>query len=358
MLLAATLGALLVQAVRPGDLDDPARAALTAGAAERFEASSAASRIAEVQAQSGDNDPLPQAFMQIVRDMIPTNIFKAMTEGGTLGIIVFAILLGLALAAGGETTAPAVRFFDAMFDGLMRLVQWVIWLTPLGVFFLMTWTVGSIGLDNLLGPISRYMLVVFAGLFIHGALVLPFILFIFLRRNPYRFMWQMRRPLLTAFGTSSSYATLPVTIEAAETEGGCSKRAARFVLPLGATVNMDGTALYQSVAVIFLFQLYGIELEFAQLVVVIITATLVAVGAAGIPSAGLVLMFIVVNAVNTSLPGEEHDLPLQAIGVIIGVDRILDMCRTTVNVWGDCVGAKLISAIAPDLPEEKEKALA
>ena len=174
-------------------------------------------------------------------------------------------------------------------------------------------------------------------------------MFIFSRANPYRFMWQMRKALMTAFGTDSSSATLPVTIETAIDEGRVSRKSANFVLPLGATINMDGTALYEAVAVVFMFQLWGIPLEFGDLVIVVITATLAAVGAAGIPSAGLVTMVIVVTAVNTSLAGRGlNPLPLEAIGVIIGVDRILDMCRTTVNVWGDAVGAKIISRITPE----------
>ena len=160
---------------------------------------------------------------------------------------------------------------------------------------------------------------------------------------------QMKRALMTAIGTDSSSATLPVTIDAAENEGECSKRAANFVLPLGATVNMDGTALYEAVAVVFLFQLFGIDLDISQLAVVVITATLAAIGAAGIPSAGLVTMVIVITAVNMNLTGSaDGPLPIAAIGIIIGVDRILDMCRTAVNVWGDAVGAKIITRIAPD----------
>jgi Na+/H+-dicarboxylate symporter len=157
----------------------------------------------------------------------------------------------------------------------------------------------------------------------------------------------MKPALLTAFGTDSSSATLPVTIETAIDEAECSENASNFVLPLGSTINMDGTALYEAVAVVFLFQLYGIDLEFSQLVLVVITATLAAVGAAGIPSAGLVTMVIVIAAVNGSL-GEGVQLPIAAIGVILGVDRILDMCRTTVNVWGDAVGARIMTRIAPD----------
>ncbi len=354
MLIAVSIGATLVSTLKPGDLSEEARTSLTAGAAQQYE-SKVQAKVQ--QAEEGGATSVGQAFLEILKQMIPTNVIDEMARGKTLGIIVFALLLGLALAAGGETTAPAVRVFEALFDAIMRLVLWVIWLTPVGVFFLVAWTVGDIGFENLIGPIAKYIAVVLSGLFLHGVIVLPLILFILARTNPFRYMWQMRRALMTAFGTDSSSATLPVTIESAETEGGCSKRSANFVLPLGATINMDGTALYEAVAVVFLFQLYGIELEFTQLLVVVMTATLAAVGAAGIPSAGIIMMVIVINAVNTSLGGDKT-LPLEAIGVIIGVDRIVDMCRTTVNVWGDAVGAKLITKIAPDIVEQREKTLA
>jgi Na+/H+-dicarboxylate symporter len=242
-----------------------------------------------------------------------------------------------------------------MFETMMMLVRWIIWLTPIGVFFLVAWTVGKIGVEQLVGPLAKYVATVLSGLAIHGLITLPVIALVFARANPFRFMWQMRRALMTAFGTDSSSATLPVTIEAAEDEGGCSKRSANFVLPLGATVNMDGTALYEAVAVVFLFQLYGIDLSMTELLIVVITATLAAVGAAGIPSAGLITMVIVIDAVNKSL-GATATLPVAAIGVIIGIDRIVDMCRTTVNVWGDAVGAKIITRIAPDVVESEATA--
>jgi Na+/H+-dicarboxylate symporter len=222
---------------------------------------------------------------------------------------------------------------------------------------LVAWTVGKIGLAALLGPLAKYIFTVLIGLAIHGFVVLPLILWLFARTHPFRYLWQMRRPMFTAFGTDSSSATLPVTIDSAINEGGCSRRSANFVLPLGATVNMDGTALYEAVAVVFLFQLYGIDLSMTELAVVVATATLAAIGAAGIPSAGVVTMVIVITAVNASLGGENR-LPLEAIGIILGVDRIVDMCRTMVNVWGDAVGAKIITRIAPDTDEEFEAAAA
>ncbi len=359
MLLAVVLGTAMVSSFEPGAGLDPAHAqALRADGQSQFEAMDEAQRAAmEAANESG----LTGAWLNIVRQVVPDNVVADMAANPprALGIIVFALLLGLALAAGGEKTRPAVQFFDAIFQALMRLVRWIIWLTPIGVFCLVAHSVGSVGLEKLIGPISKYLVVVLLGLAIHMLIVLPIVLLVLARSNPYKFLWQMRRALLTAFGTSSSSATLPVTIETAVTEGGCSKRATNFVVPLGATVNMDGTALYEAVAVVFLFQLYGIDLSFGELLIVVITATLAAIGAAGIPSAGLVTMVIVVTAVNTSLRGRGvEELPMSAIGVVIAVDRIVDMCRTMVNVWGDAVGAKIITRIAPDTEEEREKALA
>ena len=346
MLIAVTIGTALVSTIQPGTgmgvRGDQVRA--------DGEAAFAADESLRSKIEEAEQTTLGDAWVNILRQLVPQNIVQEMGETRPLGVIVFALLIGLALAAGGEVTKPAVIVFDALFDALMRLVQWIIWLTPVGVMLLAAWTVGKIGLADLVGPLGKYMLTVLIGLAIHGFIILPLVMTIFTRRNPYRFAWQMRRALMTAFGTDSSAATLPVTIDCAETEGGCSKRSANFVLPLGATVNMDGTALYEAVAVVFLFQLYGYDLSFGELLVVVITATLAAVGAAAIPSAGLFTMVIVIGAVNVSLSGRgvQEALPLAAIGVIIGVDRILDMCRTTVNVWGDAVGAKIITRIAPD----------
>ncbi len=356
MLISVTIGVSLVSYFSPGSLPPDQQAALTGTAEQRFDESGVRDTI--TTAESDQRTTLTRAFLEVVKQLIPANIVEEMSGNRTLGVIIFSLLLGLALAAGGEKTAPAVAVFEALFDALLRLVLWIIWVTPAGVFFLVAWTVGNIGFASLIGPISMYVLVVLIGLALHAFIVLPLVLMIAGRANPFKYMWQMRRALMTAFGTDSSAAALPVTIQCAETEGGCSKRSANFVLPLGATVNMDGTALYEAVAVIFLFQLYGIDLGFGQLLTVAITATLAAIGAAGIPSAGIIMMVIVIGAVNTSLAGTGKQLPLEAIGVIIGVDRIVDMCRTTVNVWGDAVGAKIISRIAPDTEDEREKALA
>lgn len=344
MLIAVVIGTTLVTMFQPGHLDAESAQVLQQEGLELFNASESK----KIQIEGMQSETLGSTWLNILRQCIPTNIIAEMANGRPLGLIVFAIGFGLALAAGGQRTEAARRFFNAAFEGMMILVQWVIWLTPIGVFFLMAWTVGTIGLETILGPLGSYMGVVLLGLAIHGLIILPLVLWLLTRCRPYQFMWQMRKALLTAFGTDSSSATLPVTMDSAENEGGCSKRSSNFVLPLGATINMDGTALYEAVAVVFLFQLFGIELAFSELVVVVITATLAAVGAAGIPSAGLVTMVIVIAAVNSSLAGTSQQLPLAAIGVILGVDRILDMCRTTVNVWGDATAAKVMTLVAPD----------
>jgi len=346
MLAAVILGAVLVTAISPGvGLSPDAVASLQDDGAAAYETNSGLRNAMGTANEKG----LAGAWMNILEQIIPTNFFAELAGGRTLGVIVFALLLGLALAASGTAGAPAIAVFQSLFDGVMRLVLWILWLTPIGVFMLVTGTVAKIGLGSIAGPLGAYMLTVLAGLALHAFVTLPLVLMIFTRTNPYAFFFKMRKALLTAFGTDSSSATLPVTIETAIDEGGCSKRSSNFVLPLGATVNMDGTALYEAVAVVFMFQLWGIELGVGELVIVVVTATLAAVGAAGIPSAGLVTMVIVVTAVNTSLAGRGiQPLPLEAIGVIIGVDRILDMCRTTVNVWGDAVGARIITRLAPD----------
>ncbi|MBT5137056.1 MAG: dicarboxylate/amino acid:cation symporter [Phycisphaerae bacterium] len=336
MFTAVTLGACLVTWIAPGVLPSDVQLTL-------IETSQATAAIEHAPRA------LSSAWLNILYQIVPVNIFKDMVNGQPLGIIAFAIAFGLAITAGGDKTKAARDICNACFEGLMILVRWVIWLTPIGVFFLVAWTVGKIGFASIKGPLGWYMATVLIGLAVHGFVILPLVLYVFSGKNPYQFMWQMKRALMTAIGTDSSSATLPVTIDAAENEGECSKRAANFVLPLGATVNMDGTALYEAVAVVFLFQLFGIDLDISQLAVVVITATLAAIGAAGIPSAGLVTMVIVITAVNMNLTGSaDGPLPIAAIGIIIGVDRILDMCRTAVNVWGDAVGAKIITRIAPD----------
>ena len=215
MLLAVSLGTTLVSVGRPGDLPAEVSERLTSDAGSSYQGSGGVQGKID-KARSSKQDRLGGAWLNILRQLVPRNVISDMANGRTLGVIVFAILLGLALAAGDTATRPAVELFHALFKALMTMVLWIIWLCPLGVFFLVAWTVGKIGLGALLGPLSSYMLLVVLGLAVHGVLVLPAILYLFTRKNPYRFMWQMRKALMTAFGTDSSAATLPVTIESAE----------------------------------------------------------------------------------------------------------------------------------------------
>jgi Na+/H+-dicarboxylate symporter len=342
MLAAAAIGAVLVTWVGPGlGLAPDVVESLKASGAERF---GAAPKLAA--AATAGEQGLGTAWLQIARQMIPSNPFAAMAEGQPLGMIVFAIVLGTALALSGDVARPAIRAIEGLNEALLRAVGWMLWVIPVGALLLVASSVGRIGLAELLGPLGLYMAVVIGGLALHGFVVLPLFQLALGGGNPWKFMWAMREALATAFATSSSSATLPVTIRVCETAGGCSRKATRFCAPLGATLNMDGTALYEAVAVVFLFQLYGVHLSTGELAVVVVTATLAAVGAAGIPSAGLVTMVIVITAVNSSLGAER--LPVGAMGIIIGVDRLLDMCRTTVNVWGDMGAARVMTRIARD----------
>ncbi len=300
---------------------------------------------------------LGSAWVGLLRQMIPDNFLGAAVDAAALSVITATILLGVALVANGEKSRPVIEVVESLHEALMTVIRWVLWLMPLGVVFLVAAAVGQVGFGTLFESLGKYILVVLAGLLIHSLISLPAVLGLLTRINPYRYLWNMRPALITAFSTSSSMATLPVTIETAADSGGCSRRAAGIVLPLGATVNMDGTALYQGIAVIFLFQAYGIDLSFAEYLVIVLTATLSAVGAAGIPGGGIPIMMIIIAAVNTSLAGAgKPTLPESAIALILPVDRILDMCRTSVNVWGDSVGARVISRLAPDIDREKEAA--
>ena len=341
-LLAVVLGLVLVNVINPGMGVDPT--SFTTAGQQAF-ASEISGKL------TGRPDDVGGSFMNLLKQLIPDNPLKAAVERDVLPVVVFAILLGLALVVIGEVGRPVVAFMEGLVAALIKIVLWIMWLAPVGVFCIVAARVGQSGLANLVGPMGMYMLTVLMGLGIHLLVILPIVLAVFGKTNPYAFLWRMRKVIITAFSTASSNATLPVSIEEAQVNGGCSRRAANFVIPLGATVNMNGTALYEAVAVSFLFQMFGYQLNLEQQLLVLITATLAAVGAAGIPAAGLVTMAIVISAVNSSLQGIDpsiEPLPMWTIGIIYGVDRVLDMCRTVVNVLGDCIGARIISRLAPD----------
>jgi Na+/H+-dicarboxylate symporter len=345
MFIAASIGATMITAANPGaGATAEEVAALRAAGNESFNAD--ATRRERIE--SAESLGLAGAFLSIAKQALPRNLLKDASEGNTLAVIVAAIALGIAFGLAGRGGRPALDVLESLSAALHAIVGWVLWLLPIGVYFLSTASVARIGLGTIAGPIAGYMLVVFVGLLVQALLVLPLAQWLLGGGNGWTFAWKLRKVWLTAFATSSSNATLPVTIEECE-RNGVSRRATAFVVPLGATVNMNGTALYEAVAVLFLFQLFGITLQFGEIAIVVVAAVLAAIGAAGIPSAGLVTMVIVVSAANAALAGRGiAPIPIAAVGIIIGVDRVLDMCRTVLNVWGDCVAAKVVTPLAPD----------
>ncbi|MFP6625763.1 MAG: dicarboxylate/amino acid:cation symporter [Deltaproteobacteria bacterium] len=275
----------------------------------------------------------------IAGSIVTPNIFKAAVEFRVLPILLFGLVLGAALGAAGQTARTAVEFFRGLNVAMLKLVDWLMWTAPFGVAALIAAQLGESGggeaFAREVAAIGMYCFTVIAGLAIHGAIVLPLILRFLGGRSPLAYARDMAEALLTAFSTASSSATLAVTMRLCQQRGGVSKETSDFVLPLGATVNMDGTALYEAVAAMFIAQAWGLELGLGGQVVIVLTATLASVGAAGIPQAGLVTMVLVLEAVG---------LPLEGIAAILSVDWFLDRCRTTVNVWGDAVAAAVVDA--------------
>jgi Na+/H+-dicarboxylate symporter len=289
---------------------------------------------------ASDVQSLPQASQSasdILIRTIPDNVFDAMAKGQILPVIFFAILFGFFITQiQTEKQQLLTRFFDSVFEVMMKITTFVIMFTPLGIFAIVSKEVAknANSLSNLAGSLGIYMLTVLIALLVHGAIILPLLVRFLGKANPLKHFRNMATPLLTAFSTSSSNAALPLSMVAVEEKDGVSGKITSFTLPLGATVNMNGTALYECVAVIFIAQAYGIDLTMGQQAIIVLTALLAAIGSAGIPMAGLVMMTIVLTAVN---------LPLEGIGLILAVDRILDMSRTTVNVWGDTCAAVIIA---------------
>ncbi len=280
------------------------------------------------------------SFGQTLINIVPTNIINALAQGEMLAIIFFAILFGFFITKIKEKPRDLLMdFFNAALDVIMKITLFIIKFTPLGIFSITAKVIAQqvqLGNDisEVISRLGLYFITVLSGLLFHGLVTLPLSVRLLGRANPLKHFRNMATPLLTAFSTSSSNATLPLTMEAVEIEDGVSNKIASFTLPLGATINMNGTALYECVAVIFISQAYGIDLTFGQQMVVIFTALLAAIGAAGIPMAGLVMMAVVLKAVG---------LPLEGIGLILAVDRILDMFRTTINVYGDTCAAVIIA---------------
>lgn len=270
----------------------------------------------------------------IVFRMVPPNIVEASSSNrNILAVIFFSICFGIAaLKTGGKTLETVDRFFQAIFETMITLTNGVLLFAPLGIFGYILFVTATTGL-SLASALAWYMFAVAAALAVHAFLTLPALYAVVTRKSPLAYAGAMKDALLTAFSTASSSGTLPLTLQCATEKGGVPPRVASFTLPLGATVNMDGTALYEAVAVLFVAQMRG-GLDLQQQLVVAVTALLASVGAAGIPHAGTVMMVIVMGAVG---------LPTDAVLVILAVDRILDMARTTVNVWSDSVGAAVVA---------------
>lgn len=270
----------------------------------------------------------------ILLGIVPTNPFAAMVNGEIIPIIFFSLFFGFFITRVPNPYGKQLKdFFQGVFEVMMLFTQFIIKFTPLGVLALLAEVTARNG-PGVFIPLGSYMLTVTLGLLIHAFISLPVLLFVIGGVKPFGHFQAVSSALMTAFSTASSSATLPLTIDSVRKNVGVSNNVSGFVLPLGATVNMDGTALYECVAAIFIAQAYGIDLSLLQQLVIVLTALLASIGAAAIPMAGLVMIVVILRAVG---------LPLEGVGLILAVDRILDMMRTSVNVWSDTCGAVIIA---------------
>jgi len=328
--LAILTGLVLVNLVQPGLVDgQPVRELL--GLESSLD-----------DATRGVTDTAKMGLTDILMRLVPANPIAAAAEGQVLPLVVFCLLFGV-FASGitAERRQTLTQFFQGIFDVMMGVTQLVIRLAPFGVFGLIAKTMMTAGLDAL-GPLGWYFLTVVSALAIHFLITLPlFLRFVGRIRNPFRLHQAVAPALLTAFSSASSSATLPVTMDCIEKRAGVSNRVSSFVLPLGATVNMDGTALYECVAAMFIAQAYGVQLDFAAQFMVVFTALLASIGAAGIPAAGLVMLAVVLKAAG---------LPLEGVGIILAVDRLLDMARTATNVLSDSTCTVLVARASGEKP--------
>ncbi|RMA92482.1 dicarboxylate/amino acid:cation symporter [Hydrogenothermus marinus] len=290
--------------------------------------------ISDINLSSNSVDIKKLTFESFINNLIPSNIFESFAEGKSIHVIIFSILLAIAvLYIKQEKKQLIVNLFDGLNDAFLLIAKWIIYLSPIGVFALISSIVAEKGIKVII-DLWQYVLIVLIGIIWHFAVNLGLIAYLVGKVNPVEYFNKVKEAILVAFSTCSSSATLPVSLEVAEKEAKIPKKVAGFVLPLGATINMDGTALYEAVAALFIAHVFGIELSLLQQIIVVITSTLASIGAAAIPSAGLITMTLVFSSVG---------LPLEGIALIVAVDRFLDMFRTSTNVWGDLIGAKVIS---------------
>ncbi|MDZ7261732.1 MAG: dicarboxylate/amino acid:cation symporter [candidate division KSB1 bacterium] len=329
--LAITLGLLLANAVKPGvGLDMKAKEEL----------------LKEYQGLT--QEELSKAtvkpdLVELLLRFIPTNPLKAMADGDMLGIIFFSLALGIALTyLPGSRAQPVLDFLNSLNEAIIQLIHLIMKLAPYGVFALIAAVTGRFGYTILL-TLMKYSLVVVLGLSLHMVMVYSLSVRLLGGLNPIRFFKAIRPAQLIAFSTSSSNATLPVNMRCCQESLGLPKEIVSFVLPLGATINMDGTALYQGVAAVFIAQVFGIPLTMNHQLLIVLTATLASVGAAGVPSAGIITLTMVLQTIG---------VPVEGIALILGVDRILDMLRTTVNITGDATCALFVSRTEKGLTPE------
>jgi len=323
-LTAILVGLILINLVNPGYIDGKPVGDMLA-----LDSSGAA--IANVAQSRGPGD-----IAKVFQSMVPPNIFKAAAEGQILGIIFFAFLFGYFMTKlPNDKSAPLFAFWESIFAIVMKMTEWIMKFAPIGVFGLVATVVAEAGF-NAVGPLAVFAFTVVMALLVHVLIVLPCLLKFVGRLSPFGFFSAMAPAMLTAFSTASSSATLPITMECVEDNVGVSNKISSFVLPLGATVNMNGTALYECAAAMFLAQAYGLDLTFGVQFSIVFIALLTSVGVAGVPSASLVAIAVILGAVG---------LPMEAIGVLLVFDRVLDMARTSVNIFGDSCCAAIIARL-------------
>ncbi|XP_044058550.1 neutral amino acid transporter B(0) isoform X1 [Siniperca chuatsi] len=338
----------------------------------------------KVQGLDGDvpaSKEVIDSFLDLIRNIFPSNLvsaafqsyatsYKLVTKNGTdgnpnvtvekvpfgidqdgmniLGLVVFAIVFGVALRKLGEEGEILIKFFNSFNEATMVLVSWIMWYAPLGIMFLVAGKIVEMeDVGKLFASLGKYIACCIIGHAIHGLLVLPAIYFVITRKNPYTFLWGIFTALATAFGTSSSSATLPLMMKCVEENNGVSKHISRFILPIGATVNMDGAALFQCVAAVFIAQLNNTSLNFIQVITILVTATASSVGAAGIPAGGVLTLAIILEAVG---------LPTNDISLILAVDWLVDRTCTVLNVEGDAFGAGLLQNFVDRTSKREEGA--
>ena len=324
--MAVLVGMLLVNIIHPGqgiDSETMERLKLNMAVPERI-----------IQEGVEGKSPLMIILETLVR-MIPANPVSAMANADILQVIFFTIVFAIISAMLGTKSEPLVHLIDSLDQVMMRAVMFIMKIAPYCIFMLVTVLIMDLGFQAFVA-LSKYAATVIAGLLIHALITLPLLVFFLGRFHPFNLFKAMLPAIMTAWSTASSVVTLPITLDCLENRAGIPRKIGNFVLPLGATVNMDGTALYESVAAIFIAELLGYPMHFGVQAVIFITATLAAIGAAAIPGAGLVTMGIVLTAAG---------LPLEGIGLILAIDRILDQFRTAVNVWGDATAGVVVARL-------------